>query len=547
MSKKRIFTRPVVGRSQRFRAIGLVACLGFILSVVLWLTPAAAQEVNRASVVIDGVELFRLGTTTDVTAEERAAIANRQIQAAVESGDDPEVEVAIEDQQPKLFLDGNQILTITQQDLTEGRSPLQQANFWASRIENQIEEAQRQRTNAYLQIAIVQAIVIGIVALLIHIALGRFWRRTLGPELRAVTHIPDPDTSQINQHQSLDLFLGLLLLLARIGVWLGAALYVTNLFPWTRGWSYRLTGILIDSFVAPLFKLGENQYSVINLLTLAALLFALEIITKTITNLVKTRVLRVTITNRGTREVIAVILRYSLLFIGALVLLQIWGIDLSSLALLASALGIGIGLGLQDIAKDIGSGLVLLFERPIQVGDFVQVGEFEGTIEQIGARSTLIRTLDHISIIVPNSRFLSGEVINWSHRNPVSRLHVPVGIAYGSDMNTARSALLEAAQEHARVLTNPKPVVFFRGFGDSSLDLDLLVWTAEPSKHVLIKSELYFDIEAKFRKYNVEIPFPQRDLHVRSGNLPIELSPQIQQTLQQLLQMNQNSNGKKDN
>jgi small-conductance mechanosensitive channel len=242
--------------------------------------------------------------------------------------------------------------------------------------------------------------------------------------------------------------------------------------------------------------------------------------------------------------VIALVIRYGLLFIGGLVILQIWGIDLSSLALLASALGIGIGLGLQDIARDIGSGVVLLFERPIQVGDFVQVGSFEGTIERINARSTLVRTLDHISIIVPNSRFLSDEVINWSHGNPVSRLHVPVGIAYGSNIEDARSALLDAAQEHPRVLSTPKPQVFFKAFGDNSLNLELLVWTAEPSKHILIKSELYFSIEAKFRKYNVQVPFPQRDLHLRTGSVPLEFSPEMEQTLQQLLRMSQNGNGK---
>lgn len=539
MSSKQILTRRVAKRPYRQWVIILIALLSFSLSLFWWV-PVHAQETTRSSVVIDGVELFQLSTTGSFTAEERASSTNRQIQDVVESGEEPQVEVAGDDRLPTLVLNGSQLLTVTPEDVVPGRTATQQARIWAEHLEEQIENSQRQRTRSYLQIALVQAIVVLLVAVLIHVALGRFWQRTLGPELRAVTHIPDPDSAQIEPNRSLDLFLGLLLLLARVGVWLVAALYVTNLFPWTRRWSYRLIGILTDSFVAPLFKLGDNQYSVINLLTLAALLFALEIITKTVTNLVKTRVLRVTITNRGTREVIAVILRYSLLFIGVMVLLQIWGIDLSSLALLASALGIGIGLGLQDIAKDISSGLVLLFERPIQVGDFVQVGDYEGTIEQIGARSTLIRTLDHISIIVPNSRFLSGEVINWSHRNPVSRLHVPVGIAYGSDMNAARSALLEAAQEHARVLTNPKPVVFFNGFGDSSLDLDLLVWTAEPSKHVLIKSELYFDIEAKFRKYGFEIPFPQRDLHVRSGQLPIELSPQIQQTLQQLLKTNGN-------
>ncbi|WAL62422.1 mechanosensitive ion channel family protein [Thermocoleostomius sinensis] len=525
------------------RVIGLAFIVGLLFSICFDRSPAIAQETSplpRASVVVDGTELFQLGSPGTYEAEERAEKANRQIRTAITTGQPPSITVSGSEQLPTLELNGEQLLTITEEDLVPGQSGRAQAREWAERIETAIEQAQEQRTSGYLRIAAIQAIIAALIALLLHWSIGRFWRRTLTPELRTITQVPDPDSVRIPQYTSLDLLLGFLLIAARVGIWLVAVLYISNLFPWTRQWSYRLTEILISSFVSPIVVLGENRYSIVHLLILAGLFFALEIVTKTITNLLKTRVLRLTVTNRGTREVIAILIRYSLLFIGAMVLLQIWGIDLSSLALLASALGLGIGLGLQDIAKDIGSGVVLLFERPIQVGDFVQVGEYEGTIELIGARSTLIRTLDHISIIVPNSRFLSAEVINWSHHNPVSRLHLPVGVAYGSDMNAVRSALLEAAQEHHRVLINPKPQVFFKGFGDSSLNLELLVWTAEPSKHILIKSELYFKIEEKFRKYSVEIPFPQQDLHVRSGNLPIDLSPEFQQTLQQLLKLSQN-------
>lgn len=537
--------KPARRLVKPLRVLGLAFLFGILLSLCLSRSPAVAQEVApvRASVVVDGNELFQLGSPGTYEAEERAEKANEQIQRAIATGEAPEVTVSGSERLPTLELNGEQLLTITEEDLVVGQNGQAQAEAWAEQIENAIERAQEERTGKYLGIAAIQAIAAALIALVLHWALGRFWRRTLTPELRTITQIPDPDSARMPQYTSLDLLLGFLLIVARVGVWLIAALYISNQFPWTRQWSYRLAEILISSFVSPIVILGENRYSIVHLLILAGLFFALEIVTKTITNLLKTRVLRVTVTNRGTREVIAILIRYSLLFIGAMVLLQIWGIDLSSLALLASALGLGIGLGLQDIAKDVGSGVVLLFERPIQVGDFVQVGEYEGTIELIGARSTLIRTLDHISIIVPNSRFLSAEVINWSHHNPVSRLHLPVGVAYGSDMNAVRSALLESAQEHHRVLINPKPQVFFKGFGSSSLDLELLVWTAEPSKHILIKSELYFKIEEKFRKYGVEVPFPQQDLHVRSGNLPIDLSPEFQQTLQQLLKLSQNGQG----
>jgi potassium-dependent mechanosensitive channel len=191
---------------------------------------------------------------------------------------------------------------------------------------------------------------------------------------------------------------------------------------------------------------------------------------------------------------------------------------------------VGIGFGLQDIAKNFGSGLVLVFERPIQVGDFVEIAEFKGTVERIGARSTEIRTLDHVSIIVPNSRFLENEVINWSHRNPVSRLHIPVGVAYHADPQIVQEALLEAAQNHSDIVDSPAPQVLFQGFGDSALNFELLVWTAVPNRQFLLKSDLNFCIFEAFRRRQIEIPFPQQDLHLRS----VQVSPEIESTWNQI-------------
>ncbi len=157
-----------------------------------------------------------------------------------------------------------------------------------------------------------------------------------------------------------------------------------------------------------------------------------------------------------------------------------------------------------------------------------------GTVERISVRSTEIRTMDAISVIVPNSRFLESEVINWTHQNPVSRLRLPVGVAYGINLTIVQESLIQAAQEHQDVLRQPEPQVLFRGFGDSSLDFDLLVWIAYPPQQFQIKSDLYFRIEEILRDHNVEIPFPQRDLHIRSGSLPVEISPQLSESLTQL-------------
>jgi small-conductance mechanosensitive channel len=157
-----------------------------------------------------------------------------------------------------------------------------------------------------------------------------------------------------------------------------------------------------------------------------------------------------------------------------------------------------------------------------------------GTVERISVRSTEIRTLDEVSIIIPNSRFLESEVINWTHHSPISRLKIPVGVAYGSNLTIVRGALIDAAKEHPDVLAEPSPKIFFMGLGENSLDFNLMVWIDEPRKQLRIKSDIYFRIEAILRHRGVEIPFPQRDLHVRSGNLPIEVSPQLTESLAQL-------------
>jgi potassium efflux system protein len=315
-----------------------------------------------------------------------------------------------------------------------------------------------------------------------------------------------------------------------------AVLAISNLFPLTRQWSYQITRALVKTFTTPILTLGQNAYSVPDLLILSSLLFGLVTVSGKATHLFKSKILEITGINRGVQEAIATIVRYSTIALGTVVVLQIWGLDLSSLTLLASALGVGIGLGFQDIAKNFASGLILLFERPIQVGDFVEVGSYTGIVEYIGARSTTIRTLDRISIILPNSRFLEDEVINWSHSNPVSRLHIPVGVAYGSDIQAVESTLLEAAKSHPFVLLVPPPKVMFMGFGDSSLDFELLVWIDKPSELFFIKSDLYFKIENLLRQHQIEIPFPQRDLHMRSGTLPLQISSELEQSLLQLLQ-----------
>jgi potassium-dependent mechanosensitive channel len=313
--------------------------------------------------------------------------------------------------------------------------------------------------------------------------------------------------------------LEIFLLIPKFGLWLAAAVYVSEQVPALLRLRSMLSHVLVMSVTAPLFTVKDQGYTALNVLELPAVLAVLWVAVSGLTRFLKVHVLAATGMERGVQETVALLTRYTLTFLGAIVVLQIWGIDASSLTFVASVLGVGIGFGLQHLANNFVSGLVVSVERPIQPGDFVKVGEWMGTVERVGPRQTEIRTLDNISILVPNSRFLETEVVNWTHGDPVSRLHVPVGVAYGSDSARVRAALLEAARSHPDVLSDPRPRVEFRSFGDSALQFELHVWTLDPRIQFRLISDLNYRIEANLRRHKIQIPFPQRDLHLRSPQL----------------------------
>jgi potassium efflux system protein len=527
---------------------------GIILAIscIILLTPALAQvnpKLELAPVILDGQQIFQVSSSGQFTAKERANLINFQLREAVSSPEPLQVKVEERNQLPTILLAaaankdleinaaspdtfGRYLLTVTQLDAPAGINPGEQAETWAAQIQKAVNKAQKQRSGQYIRDAIFKAIGIFITAIALSIVLGGFWSRTLRPGLQKL--IPEPNPSHPNAPISLDLLLNLTLASARLGLWIGVILYITNLFPLTRRWSYQIANILIASFISKIFTLGSKTYSIIDLLILCILFWALIVIAHKTTNILRSRILEVSGINRNSQEIIAGITKYIFIVITSIVLLQVWGLDLSSLTILASVLGIGIGFGLQDIAKNFGSGLVIILERPIQIGDFVEVGEYKGIVERIGGRSTVIRTMDQVSIIVPNSRFLEKELINWNHDNPISGLRLPIGVAYNSNVEQVKLALLEVANDHPDVLSIPHPQVLLKGFGDSALNFELRVWTAKPSQQFVIKSDLYFGIEANLRQHKVEIPFPQRDLHIRTGNLQVEISSQLETLLLKL-------------
>ncbi|MEA2116410.1 MAG: mechanosensitive ion channel [Thermodesulfobacteriota bacterium] len=220
--------------------------------------------------------------------------------------------------------------------------------------------------------------------------------------------------------------------------------------------------------------------------------------------------------DKGVQLSITRLVHYMILLIGSIILLQALGLDLTKLTILGGALSVGIGFGLQTIVNNFASGLILLFERPIKVGDTIELGTEMGEVKKLGLRSTIIQTFDNAEIVVPNSDLIAGQVTNWTLAERKARVKIPVGVAYGSDIPKVLEILLAVAGEHPMILTTPAPNALFLAFGASSLDFELRVWIAEFTDRKQVQSELNQEINSEFADAGIEIPFPQTDLHLRT-------------------------------
>jgi small-conductance mechanosensitive channel len=224
----------------------------------------------------------------------------------------------------------------------------------------------------------------------------------------------------------------------------------------------------------------------------------------------------------GSRQAVATVTRYVLLLVGFLVLLQTAGIDLTTFNVLAGAIGIGVGFGLQNVVSNFISGLIIMFERPIKIGDRIVVDQVEGEVIEIGARATTVLTNDNIAILVPNSKFITENVVNWQYNDNNVRFRIPVSVAYGSDVEKVEKLLLEVAKENEDVLEDPPPAVRLLEFGDNGLHFELRAWSSSlVHRKGRLTSALNRAIYEKFNEAGIEFPFPQRDLHVRGGVLEV--------------------------
>ncbi len=287
---------------------------------------------------------------------------------------------------------------------------------------------------------------------------------------------------------------------------------------WRSASAVTIGGFLWDFWSRPFSTVGSFGATLMLAVKALILVLVLWLATRAISKMIRARLLDRTPLDEGHKFALQRIIAYTLFAVGATSALNAFGLDLSGVAVFSGGLGIGVGLGFQTIAKDFASGLILLFEQPVKVGDRVQVGSLQGSIVTIGSRATCVRTNDNVVIVVPNSEFIEQRVTNLTLDDRFVRIKVPFGVSYSSDPEVVRSLATEVASVHPDVLESPEPDVIFRGFGDSSLDFELRIWTTRQiERPQVITSDMYFGLFASLKAHGIEIPFPQRDLHLRSA------------------------------
>ncbi len=231
--------------------------------------------------------------------------------------------------------------------------------------------------------------------------------------------------------------------------------------------------------------------------------------------LIKRRLQKREVFTEGRLSSVLQLIKYLVYLMAFALALESQGVDIKILLVSSAALLVGLGMGLQEIFKDFISGIIILFEGNIKVGDVVEIDDLVGTIKEINIRTCEVETRDSTYVIVPNSKFVNDQIINWSHNYKKTRFSVSVGVAYGSDVDKVRELLLQCAAENPQVMDNPKPLVTFENFGDSSLDFKLFFWSREIWQAELLRSDLRFMISKSFTENNMQIPFPQMDVHVK--------------------------------
>src|SRR5712671_5043725 len=287
--------------------------------------------------------------------------------------------------------------------------------------------------------------------------------------------------------------------------------------------SWRDLAVRIWHYLNDKYYIGNIPFSITAIVEGALILAVALLVSRTLSALLQRRIAKRAYLDPGLRYTMGRLTQYLIIAFGALLSLKVaFELDLTSIAVLFTALSVGIGFGLQYIAADIASGFILLFERPVRVGDRITIGEDEGDVQSINLRTTVVATNNRVSIIVPNSKLVSQRLINWSYGDPRARIAIPIGVSAESDIDLVTQTLLKAAEGVDNVLKDPPPKVQFLKFGDWSLDFRLLVWTNRPRLHMQIRSDINYRIDKLFREAKIEIPYPQTELRIRQGSLHLD-------------------------
>ncbi len=274
----------------------------------------------------------------------------------------------------------------------------------------------------------------------------------------------------------------------------------------------------VDTLLNKNIALGSASFTMGSVLLFFFIIWLSVIISDMIKAVLEDDVLNRVSLKKGVPRMISVIVRFSLITVGIFLAVSAIGMPLNQLTIIISAFSVGIGFGLQNIVNNFVSGIVLLFERPVQIGDTVEVNNLIGSVKSMGIRSSNIRTFEGAEVIVPNANLISTEVINWTLSDKKRRIEIFSGVAYGSDVYLVKKILLGILNQHPDILAEPEPLVLFNDLGESSLDFRLLFWIDNYEKWIIIKSEVIFKIHDAFKEAGIKIPFPQRDLHIKSKN-----------------------------
>lgn len=489
----------------------LICLIIYLIWLCFYSVPTVAQVdssvpslTSKADIVLDGRKLFEVSNSGDFQATERANKINSLLKSKIQQySNNPQaldVTIAKQSDWTVIRVNNRHLLTVSKNDLIPGMMAQEQGIIWQEQIELALENAIKERSpvrirNNFKMMAIAFILVAGIQFGLFGLKRS-YSRKNLEYSERWISW-------------AILAVLGLQAL-----VWLIFIYYCTDIFPQTRTWQYYLFQSINDTFNTEIFDFGGGMaISLSRVVILILLSIGWWVFVRWFSQLLKLNILPLTGFESTLQSSIAFLTRYGLLFLGILLIANGGGIDFRSLTIVISALGVGIGFGLQNIVKDFVSGVILALTRPIKIGELVEVGDDRGLVLHIGARTTEISHVDRYIMTIPNSRFIESTVRNW-HRSGLTRVKVYADVAYDSDRDLVYKALLAAAQVyHPDILKHPPPKAKFRNFGDRSLLFRVVVFIKDPFKEPKVRNHLQKQIDLNFRKYGIKIPFPQRDVN----------------------------------